>query len=606
MDHTYAPLEIPELAEMIARALWKRDITQLCQVNKAFQNMYHPLLWTSISFKSEDYVNQQGQLSKFKGAIIKNLDLMQSVDIVSKNFDILRSLRPVPMNEETELYPPSQLKQQHRQRQLACTNLRYFSFTRSDNNLCPEKLLFKAANCLSSILSLNLRLTDLNLRSNVILYAQPESFLGALLSLVQLRRLTISTKTLYRMFPMLIDLAMKLLKSHQSLKELDLGDCQSGGSIGSPFLKERITEATMDIRALTRAEDEILSELEKSLDTSSEDRERVVEFPRLQRLAIPPRWCWNDYPLSFLESLLSACPNLSTLTVPNFDFSQASVLGTFLRDKCPHLTSVEFPKRVSGSFVTQVYIRKMCFFNVLQDCPLLTSIDAGFASMTHDKVEAMARHLPTLTFLKLENVLDLSMKDLHEILVAGRSLKVLEILEADLGFDREETRFHSEEWVCKGLEKLCVYDLRRPRSWFWQQVGRLEELRVLEIGDSKASGAPQSFELMLEDQAQAQQQHPGGQLQLLGGLKKLRALRVVSPWRVMWQYPGQAEIAFMEANWPYFHEFSYRLEGYQGKTRPLDQDRPWQWFKKRRPVLRVLGSRPDLTSEDETESEESL
>ena len=416
----------------------------------------------------------------------------------------------MPINEDTKLYRLSQQKQQCRQRQLVCTNLRNLSFTLSDNNRCSEKLLLTAANCLSSILSLNLRLTHLHLRSNVVLYIHPESFLEALLSLVQLRRLTIATKTLHRMFPILIDLAVKLLKRHQSLKELDLGDCQSGACIGNPFLKEKIIEATADSRSLTRAEDDILSELEKSLDTSSQDYERLVEFPRLQRLAIPPRWCWNDYPLSFLEGLLSACPNLSTLTVPNFDFSQASALGTFLRDKCPHMTSIGFPKRVSGSFFTQVNIRQMCSFNVLQDCPLLTSIDVRFASMTHDKVEAMSRHLPTLTSLKLEKVLDWSMKDLHEILVAGQSLKVFEILDADLGLHGEETRFYSEKWGCKGLEKLCMYDLRRPRSWFWQHVGRLEELRVLEIGDSKASGVPQSFELIMEDQAQAQQRHPGG------------------------------------------------------------------------------------------------
>jgi len=49
-----------ELAAVIARALRKKeDIAQLFQVNRAFQNMYHLLLWTSISFKSEDYANQQ-------------------------------------------------------------------------------------------------------------------------------------------------------------------------------------------------------------------------------------------------------------------------------------------------------------------------------------------------------------------------------------------------------------------------------------------------------------------------------------------------------------------------------------------------------------------
>jgi len=74
-----------------------------------------------------------------------------------------------------------QLKQQHRQRQLACANLRHLSFIRSDSNgnFSSEKLLFTAANCLSSILSLSLRLTHLYMRSNFVLSVQPEFFLGA-------------------------------------------------------------------------------------------------------------------------------------------------------------------------------------------------------------------------------------------------------------------------------------------------------------------------------------------------------------------------------------------------------------------------------------------
>jgi len=110
---------------------------------------------------------------------------------------------------------------------------------------------------------------------------------------------------------MLIDLAIKLLKHHQSLEELDLGDCQSGGRIGSSFLKEKIIEATMDIRALTRAEDDILSELEKSLGTSSKYCEQLAEFPRLQRLDQDRPWRWFEETRAVLR-VLGSRPGLTS------------------------------------------------------------------------------------------------------------------------------------------------------------------------------------------------------------------------------------------------------------------------------------------------------
>ena len=145
-------------------------------------------------------------------------------------------------------------------------------------------------------------------------------------------------------------------------------------------------------------------------------------------------------------------------------------------------------------------------------------------------------------------------------------------------------------------------DHRESRGHFWTQVGRLSKLQELVIGSTKVAsnsdvcwtkelrlGAPTKKGQDEEDDSCKAEENPG-LLHLLRGLRNLRVLRVRTDKWPRCILPKQAEVEFMEQNWPCLREFSY-VNGYHDANGGLLRNEPqWLWFKRQRPGLVVKGN----------------
>ena len=604
-------LTIPEMAAMISLLLGLRDIARLSVSCKSFFSVYNPLLWKDYTFDPRKFALCGKQVpSVMMNAVRKNACLIRSVDVADDDLDLVWTLSSV---SDTKKDGNSRQKQTRQQQQnhgarTDCINLKRFSFLVLNNeDRCSKKLLFEGADRLCSLLTWNTGLTYLCLGSTVVLYCEGKSFLDILLSMKQLRALTISMSVRYHTFPTAIVLAMNLLNRHQRLEELDFARWMGNSNTTVPFRKEKRRATRQDhVVPASTAEDTVLEELGKRQKSSSLDR---VQYPRLKRIALPPRFNSRPYPTQFLLDFFIGCPNLKDLTMPHFELEQGSTLGKILREKCVQLSSITFPKK-SGPI--QIYTTKVSVLSILAIVPIMTAVRAEFIHLSKTGFEILSRHLGGLTHLELTKVMTLTSEGLHDIMKAGQALKVLKILGVSQLGDYQDHIFEQGDWTCLQLEELSLYDLVDERPCFWRQVARLTKLRELEVGISKdwddVSSSAQAFELLLGGEDH-QQQESGpvqdyGQLQLLGGLKNLRALKIVSQSWPLWRYPGQAEVDFIDTNWPRFEEFSYKLNGAEDESFPLVQDQHWRWLETRRPGrLRVLGLRPVWWNSEENEEE---
>ncbi|KAF9914318.1 hypothetical protein BX616_008538 [Lobosporangium transversale] len=175
--------------------------------------------------------------------------------------------------------------------------------------------------------------------------------------------------------------------------------------------------------------------------------------------------------------------------------------------------------------------------------------------------------------------------------------------------------FRAGRWSCTGLEVLRLSNYvsfgsqrvgsssqgyksyTEPRTHLWTQVGHLLRLQELEIGNTGFDSMPDVYwikDLRLEapiiigqDEEHDSCAAEGNQglLHLLRGLRNLRVLRLRTDYWPRWILPGQAEVEFMEQNWPYLRKFSYVSSRHDVSGGSLEDEPQWGWFKHRWPEL---------------------
>ncbi|KAF9579615.1 hypothetical protein BGW38_004059 [Lunasporangiospora selenospora] len=336
---------------------------------------------------------------------------------------------------------------------------------------------------------------------------------------------------------------------------------------------------------------------------------RASGYHMITALELPPRQ-YHSYPAAFLEPLFrSGLPNLQSLRLPEAETSPARDLGLAIRSGCPKLQQFIFtPRAGSGAgYFPEIH-------NILENCNTLSSISVKGTSIIDE--QHLCRHAETLTVLILSYFAEISSATLHKILLQSSVLKVLRLEKAPSALNRDynDLDFMTGRWSCAGLEVLWLIDCvkfkpRRvmsllqghkfypdSRKHLWTQVGYLSKLQELEIGSTKVAGISDMYktkELRLGALSKAQNEEEEdnpGLLHLLHGLRNLRVLRVQTDNWPRWILPGQAEVEFMERNWPCFREFSYINHFYPASGESLKDEPQWRWLKRQRQGFVVKGS----------------
>ncbi|KAI8351909.1 hypothetical protein B0O80DRAFT_454980 [Mortierella sp. GBAus27b] len=152
----------------------------------------------------------------------------------------------------------------------------------------------------------------------------------------------------------------------------------------------------------------------------------------------------------------------------------------------------------------------------------------------------------------------------------------------------------SKEWACRGLKELhmilaqrpfgsendghsCAVDDRDDEERMLElvkkafgQISRLSKLEILCLGTDNDPPLEQGYKDLSLDH---------GGLSELAGLKRLRHFGMTEK---LWLGIGQAEVEFMDSQWPHLEQISFGHDGISG----IASEPHWQWLQTRRPYLK--------------------
>ncbi|KAG0236168.1 hypothetical protein BGX31_004054 [Mortierella sp. GBA43] len=197
-------------------------------------------------------------------------------------------------------------------------------------------------------------------------------------------------------------------------------------------------------------------------------------------------------------------------------------------------------------------------------------------------------HANTLEIVELESYKVIASHDLVRLFHECKNLRRAKIVPDRIDYRRAlyYDDIVSKEWVCRDLEELHILLARRrcdseeeddsddkaPMQLLkrvFEQIGRSTKLEVLCLAASVFGNMGLNLE------------HGG--LSHLVGLKKLRHLGMTEE---LWLEVGQAEVEFMDSQWPQLESVSFRSTHMSGvATKPH-----WQWLQERRPTLNYFES----------------
>ncbi|KAG0041422.1 hypothetical protein BGZ83_001828 [Gryganskiella cystojenkinii] len=632
-----AVFDIPELAESVAQYLRLQDLAHLCLANKDFQAFFRPLYWRIFTFRSNSTLwtgsDNDSRRSPYRPtdmtvvtALSKNIHLLRSVELCICRNDLLRVLSP-----DLKIYHPDDddddlCKILKSVSTVRCTTLTRFTYKKFNDKFLAKGYR-KTPDLLLSILYQNPCLVHLDLNTEVVLFYLSK-FEAALLSLTSLRSLKISMAPEEATARRSTKLLLTLMNQHPSLEAILFGDWYSGHpGVRNQFYPDGEFEDVTDFAELEASESTALLMLEQQLRTPG-----TGGYPQLKRLEFP-NGCHATWGGSFLSALFrSGLPNLVSLQV--FSVRPTDELMELCRVGCPKLEQLVL--RIGGRLAHDWIHR---FPRMLRSI-----ISPGISSLS-SSYPLFQRHAETLSSLILTHVMQISSKVLHRLLMVCKSLKVFQLtVSLSQNTRRIDSRdysdkdFQSGSWGCTGLEILTILDCgiyrnsdrrwddppddssspEESRRYFWRQVGRLQRLRELEIGGREYPHVDEDRYLPLlihelklswpeqlpEESSHEDQEEESGEdtdsdddpnqglLQLLRDLKLLQALRLTVATDFRWALPRQAEVEFMERNWPRFEEFSYEDQSQSREVTLLLAEEPhWRWFKSKRPSLQIIEKR---------------
>ncbi|KAI8351869.1 hypothetical protein B0O80DRAFT_499786 [Mortierella sp. GBAus27b] len=332
---------------------------------------------------------------------------------------------------------------------------------------------------------------------------------------------------------------------------------------------------------------------------------------RIEALKLPD--VGAGYPGPFMEGILrSHVPHLKWLYIPRIDTTDHSGLEEAVREGCRKLEHV-----ICGE-MTDDRFDECDVAAILRGCHGLESFcglyfdDCDYFCQSRAVLWTLIQHhFNTLKTIELEYCGVVDSSDLQAMFSRCRKLKKFTITTGDGGQSAINFKdIVDAEWVCLDMEELELILARSERSKYesedtsedegedeedyfdgtpppketkserqtaqrvYAQIGRLTKLRILSLGCDRSESCavgPEAFmfDLTLEH----------GWLAELEGLKGLREFRMMDDF---YSKMGQAEVEFIEANWPKIEKIVF---GSHCKDQALSKPH-WQWLKEKRPSLR--------------------
>ncbi|KAK3823066.1 MAG: hypothetical protein J3Q66DRAFT_330773 [Benniella sp.] len=586
---------VPELVGLVAQYLSNHDIARCMKTCKAWTPLFKPYIWQDIELDSYHPAP--------KKALAQNRHRIRSLRIASDDFANLRTLAAdLP---DTPFSAPSQEPRDSTRSSIATGNY-IFQNLRILHIDCGS---WDNASDLNS-LCLDYVLRILHQSPGLLQLTPPDDILG-------------DSVTSKQTESFLYTLAHKL----PCIKGLDI---QGGGvppKMALKFLRVCLNHPQLanlhcrffieGIRGVHRYFSPEDIQLFNSFTTSMEDGKKAKKAKKatgkptgstIKSLLLPGTT--GGYPPNFFCGLLRSClPNLELFHIPevggNRDPSFVESLRDAVAQGCPKLQHLRYPWYDEDPKNYDV------INGIVEGCK-----EWGLKSFYCEKLRdgygdqrimatLLSNHSNTLEEVELVNCRHANPGDLLD-LFSCRNLKKAKIQQR--GDGNAAIELQTVEFKCHDLKELQLSIVqpamnpqtddfgeeeeeeheallpggrherfgrwvRRKAEEAYTEIGSLSKLESLSLGCAKrdyrgfsVSGHERDFTL----------EH--GWLRKLAGLKELKRLHMVTDF---WSEMGQAEVEFMDAQWPKLE----RIEFNSTNRKAIVAKPHWQWLQKRRPQL---------------------
>ncbi|KAK3823037.1 MAG: hypothetical protein J3Q66DRAFT_330722 [Benniella sp.] len=308
---------------------------------------------------------------------------------------------------------------------------------------------------------------------------------------------------------------------------------------------------------------------------------------RLRSLSLP--FMDEGYPKDFLIPLLKwHVPNLERLLIVDVHMPDGEGDIQWLKEAiaaCPRL------QHLSGNWLYWGNEYETTVDTVICSCAGAGLKSFRFECFSGDDTliwNLLKYHANTLEDIDFQACHGLTSESIISIVTTCTNLRRLRVEPYDLngwttlGFGHVLT-----EWICRDITVLHLC-LRREvvvpegrtedgvvaeaAQRVYSQIGRLVKLEDLTLGcveKYRSRGENSASDLTLEH----------GWLAALAGLKRLRLFQMSTDF---WSRMGQAEVEFMDANWPRLESVSF---GFSNLKEQMLREDHWKWLKEKRPQL---------------------
>ncbi|KAK3818654.1 MAG: hypothetical protein J3Q66DRAFT_368730 [Benniella sp.] len=585
--------EIPELVGLVAQYLSSQDIVHCTTTSKSWAHQFEPFLWRDIVLKESHPAPQALALNRHR---IRSLRI--SINDSTNLHTLAADLPYTPCSE------PSQQLRDSTSSSTATGNNVFF-------NLRIIRIDYGSLNYVSDWRSLCLDyvLRILNQSPGLLRLSPPYDILGDKVTSSQ------TESFLYAV-------AHKL----PCIKELNIRGEGALPKVGLEFLRVCLYHPQL---ANLRCDFEI-EELDDHLSedfhqfnaflSSMEDDKKAKEATGKSALGSPikslrlPGTIYG-YPPNFVCTLLrSYLPNLELLHIPGVyvDDAEAPFPVESLRDAvaqgCPKLQHLRCSWRDEHDVDYEDAVK-----SIVEGCKEWGLKSFHCENLKEDWGDGespciletlLENHCETLEEVELVNCQEADSKNLGELFLCRnlkrvkiqqstsdgaviefqhvkfgcRDLKDLQLTMAqpDMNpgtdyFGEEDEEEENEDPLPGGhLERFGRW-VRRKAEEAYSEIGSLSKLESLSVGcqetDSQDPVFDHRYDLTLEH----------GWLRQLAGLKELKRLQMSSDF---WSEMGQAEVEFMDAEWPKLEKIEFSKN-----TKSQVKEHHWKWLQARRPGL---------------------
>ncbi|KAG0245768.1 hypothetical protein B0O80DRAFT_499157 [Mortierella sp. GBAus27b] len=320
----------------------------------------------------------------------------------------------------------------------------------------------------------------------------------------------------------------------------------------------------------------------------------------------------RGYPINFLLTLSTCLPNLERFQVPKICDGDHAIydlkpFADVTAEACPKLRHIDF-RMFSGEY--GFYCIAMNIVIACKDRGLKSFRGPAFdATVYQSDSRGLLKMLVDYHFKTLEDVVLVASgnnpgQNLGDLLSKCRNLRRVTVepgyrISPCIYFDEKDL----EEWVCwdlkelrfvltqslstqKGLEEQTARRNEGARKMYGQ-IGRLVKLETLCLGTKMGEGST------LEVGSESDLSLKSGWLSRLAGLKKLRNFGMG---KGFWTRVGQAEVEFMDAQWPNLDRILFQVQ----EISEITKEPHWKWLQKRRPKLEFCQWRLQMMAQIES------